>query len=264
MKDPVRCFEHALARATIVTLPVMGDNYAYLIISGGQAAVVDPADAAPVQAALKARGLKAGMVLNTHHHFDHVSGNLELKAGAGCEVAGPDDPRIPGLDRPLGEGARVMVGDLALKVLATPGHTRSSICFYAEDGPCLWSGDTLFSAGCGRLIECAPEVMWNSLCRLADLPDDTLLFCGHEYTEEDLQFAAGVDPENDLIQQRLTEVRESLRQGLPTVPVSLGVEKSINPFLRVAAAAIRRALNLPHAPDVAVFAELRRRKDLFN
>ena len=256
-------FEQPAGRAAVMTVPVLGDNFSYLIVVEGLAAAVDPADAAPLIGLIKTRGLRLEMVLNTHHHFDHVAGNRELKAATGCRIVGPDDSRIPGLDQPVKNGDRFSLGPLDIEVVSTPGHTRSHVCYFLPSGPALWSGDTLFTGGCGRLGDLGAEAMWESLHRLMLFPDETMVFCGHDYAVENLTFALELEPSNEAVRRRLEEVRAMVRAGRPPAPSTLAAEKATNPFLRSGSPALRRTLGLAEASDVEVFAEIRRRKEAY-
>ena len=258
-----RFFEHPLAGALVVTVPVLGDNFSYLLIVGDRAAAVDPADAAPLLEQVESRGVRLELILNTHHHFDHVAGNRELKTRTGCRVAGPGDVRIPGLDQAVGDGDRLPLGPLTVEVIGTPGHTRNHVCYYLPSGPALWTGDTLFTGGCGRLIENGAATMWGSLNTLATLPGETWIFCGHDYAVENLQFAAELQPEKAEVRQRLARLQALAREGRPTVPSTLAEEKATNPFLQSGAAEMLKQLGLAGKSAVEVFAELRRRKDSF-
>jgi hydroxyacylglutathione hydrolase len=249
--------------ATIHILRALESNFIYVLEDPEGVAAIDPGEAGPVRNFLQERGLRLDLILNTHHHGDHVGGNEALRKSGPAEVAGPDRDGIPGLDRRLGEGDTVEVGRTRLEVLATPGHGRTDPSFYAEADGALFSGDTLFCGGCGRLFECGPEVMWASLCRLARLPDETRIYCGHEYTVKNLEFARSVEPEREQVAERLEEARRLVREGQPTVPGTMGRERDTNPFLRAGSPDLKRALGMEDAADVEVFAELRRRKDAF-
>jgi hydroxyacylglutathione hydrolase len=247
----------------VVDLIPSGDNYIHLVGWGDGGLVVDPAEARPVEARLAAAGWRLGHILATHHHADHVAGIPALKASTGAEVLGPAGSGIAGLDRGVGEGDVLAIGPLRLEVLATPGHTTDHLSYHAASPGLLFCGDTLFGAGCGRLFECGPEVMWASLQRLAALPDETLVFCGHEYTVKNLQFAASILPDDAPIAARLAEAVATLRAGHPTLPSTLALEKRTNPFLRSGEPAVATALDLEGAPAGVVFAALRRRRDRF-
>lgn len=246
----------------IIIVPCLEDNYAYLVRSGELCAVIDPAEAGAVETALKARGLKLTHILNTHHHWDHSGGNRELKAAHGAEVVGPDKDRtrIAAIDTGVDEGGWHF-GDLAVSVLEVPAHTRGAIAYVF--GKAVFTGDTMFVMGCGRLFEGTAEMMLASLRKIAALPDDTAVYCGHEYTLNNARFALSIEPGNSALQARAAEVEAARRQGKPTVPSTIGLEKATNPFLRTHSAEIRASIGMVKADDAAVFAEIRRRKDLF-
>jgi hydroxyacylglutathione hydrolase len=243
------------------------DNYAWLVYdeAEGVCAVVDPSEAAPVRAQLTRRKLTLTHILNTHHHLDHVGGNLELKQESGAVIVGPgkDAARIPGIDVGLVEGEDYRIGTHAARVLEIPAHTRGHIAFWFAEDEAVFTGDTLFAMGCGRLFEGDPPMMWASLAKLAALPDATRVYCGHEYTEANGRFALTLEPGNAALQRRMAEVRATRAEGQPTLPSTIGREKATNPFLRAASGEIRRALGLENGSDVDVFAEARRRKDAF-
>lgn len=256
-----------MSSLTVEMIPVLSDNYVYLIhdAATGDTGVVDPAVAAPVMEQLTARGWSLDWILSTHHHADHTGGNLELKTATGCRIAGPgkDVGRIPGMDVELFEGDRFKLGEANAEIFETPGHTSGHISFWFPDSNALFCADTLFSLGCGRLFEGTPEDMWTSLKKFAGLPDEALVYCGHEYTQSNARFALSVDPGNGELKARAAEVDKQRAAGKPTVPTTLGLERATNPFLRPDDPAIRRELGLETADDVAVFAEIRRRKDSF-
>lgn len=222
----------------IVFIPQLSDNYSYLLLSGGKVAVVDPSEAGPVRDILDARGLGLDYILNTHHHWDHTDGNLDLKDEYGCEIVGPaaEADRIPGIDTGLREGDRWTLGNAEARIIETPGHTSGHICFYFAREKALFSGDTLFSLGCGGLFEGTAEQMWNSLCKLMTLPDDTLIYCGHEYTLACGRRCLAAEPDNEALKRRLAEAKDKKKQGLPTLPVTLKSEKETNVFLRAGSA----------------------------
>jgi hydroxyacylglutathione hydrolase len=253
---------------TVIVTPLLFDNYAYLLVWDSEAAVVDPGEAFPILKILEDRGLKLTTILNTHYHSDHVGGNEELKQQTGCQVIGPDDTRVPGLDRAVGNGDSMTFGSSTVEVIATPGHTRSDVCYYMR--PCLddkhgavWTGDTLFIGGCGRLYEGSPELMWESLLKLATLPPDTLVYPGHEYVIENFEFALTIEPENQTVRERLSDIREIRKAGRTTVPSTIREERLTNPFLRAAGPEMGVAIGMPHASAVEVFTELRKRKNEF-
>ena len=247
----------------IVTVPCLKDNYAYLIIAEGHCAVVDPSEAAPVEAALTGRGLKLTHILNTHHHWDHTGGNIALKAKYGAAVIGPakDSARIPGIDSGVDEASGWRFGPYTVGVLEVPAHTSGAIAFVFDTA--VFTGDTLFAMGCGRLFEGTASMMHHSLTKLAALPDVTAVYCGHEYTLNNGRFALTLEPSNADLQSRMKEVDALRSKALPTIPSSIGLEKKTNPFLRTSSAEIRAALKMEQADAVDVFAEICRRKDAF-
>ncbi|GBG90658.1 hypothetical protein CBR_g51006 [Chara braunii] len=257
------------AELGIELVPCFSDNYAYLIHDEekGVTGIVDPSEARPVIKALEKRGLALTHILNTHHHHDHTGGNLELKRRyGGAQVVGPaaDKARIPGIDVALQEGDTWHFGSHLMHVLDTPGHTRGHVCFYFPASNAVFTGDTLFSVGCGRLFEGTPDQMWSSLSKLISLPAKTRVFCGHEYTEANVRFALSVEPDNEELQARAQEVKEMRTRGKPTIPSTIGLECATNPFLRPSSEELRRRLKMGgNANDVDVFAAARRAKDRF-
>ncbi|MGH6890459.1 MAG: hydroxyacylglutathione hydrolase [Rhizomicrobium sp.] len=256
-----------MAQLEIEPVPCLRDNYAYLLRDRNEdfCAVVDPSEAAPVRAALAARGWRLTHVLNTHHHPDHTGGNAALKSGSGAIVVGPekDRARIPALDIGVTEGTPFALGSHAVRVLEIPAHTRAHIAFVFEADNAAFTGDTLFAMGCGRLFEGTPAMMWASLSKLANLDGAMRIYCGHEYTLNNGRFALTLEPENGDLRRRMDEVEKLRAEGRPTVPSTIALEKRTNPFLRPQSAEIRRILNMPDADDVEVFAEMRARKDRF-
>ena len=251
----------------IEPVPCLKDNYSWLAYDRGQGvcAIVDPAETAPIRQALKARGLTLTHILNTHHHPDHVGGNLALKEEYGVTIVGPgkDAARIPGMDIGVVEGDTYTLGGHVAKVFEVPAHTRGHIAYWFEADNAVFTGDTLFAMGCGRLFEGDPPTMWSSLSKLMKLPDGTRVYCAHEYTESNGRFALTVEPGNPDLNARMADVRATRAQGRPTLPSNIGLEKKTNPFLRPHSPEIRRILGLETANDVEVFAETRRRKDVF-
>ncbi len=238
---------------TASPVPILKDNYAWLLRDSGTGAtaIVDPADAQPIIEALEKAGGRLDLIMLTHHHDDHIAGVDEVRARFGCPVVGAlaDRHRLPKLDQALQEGDTVPLGDASARVIDTPGHTRGQINFFFADGDVLLSGDTLFSLGCGRLIEGSAQEMYDSLRKLAALPGDTKICCGHEYTESNARFALAVDPDNPALHAFIAKVEQLRSAGQPSVPSVLSDELKANPFLL--------------APDVAHFAELRAKKDRF-
>lgn len=247
----------------IEIVPCLSDNYAYLVKSGGSCAVVDPSEAGPVRAALAKKGWKLTHILNTHHHLDHCGGNLELKKETGAKVVGPgkDAGRIPGIDIGVDEASGWEFDGRKVKVLEVPAHTRGAITFVI--GGNAFTGDTLFLMGCGRLFEGDPQMMWTSLSKLMTLPDETRIYCGHEYTESNGRFALTLEPGNAALQARMVEVKAARAKGQPSVPATMGLEKQTNPFLRPDKPEIRKSLAMEKADTVAAFGEIRARKDRF-
>lgn len=248
-------------------IPVLEDNYIYLAHEpqSKDTAVVDPAVAEPVLAALADKGWQLTHVLNTHHHWDHVGGNLDLKARTGCTIVGAekDRERIPGIDRTVNDDDIVRVGSAEARVLEVPGHTRAHIAYWFAESSALFCGDTVFAMGCGRLFEGTPQQMWRSLLRLKNLPPDARVYCAHEYTQTNGRFALTVEPDNPALIDRMADVVQRRRQGYPTVPSTIADELSTNPFLRSDQKALQRAVGMDRADPVDVFTELRRRKDHF-
>lgn len=256
-----------MAALDITLIPALRDNYIYLVREPefGTVAVVDPAEAEPVVAALEARGWSLDLILNTHHHADHTGGNAGLKAkyGATLIAAEADAHRIAEIDQRVREGDHVAIGRQTGKVLFVPGHTTGHIAFWFEGAQALFCGDALFALGCGRMFEGTAPEMWQGLLKLRALPDTTRIYCGHEYTLSNAAFARSVDPGNPVLEAYAEDVEEARQIGAATVPAQLGREKLTNPFLRADAADLQRVIGMEGADPVAVFAELRSRKDRF-
>jgi hydroxyacylglutathione hydrolase len=251
----------------IELVPCLKDNYAYLIHDrdSNLCAIVDPSEPEPVRKAIAARGAKLTHILNTHHHLDHTGGNIALKEEFGATVVGPakDRDRIPGIDEGVSEGAPWKLWEHDVRVLEIPAHTRGHIAFVFPKDASAFTGDTLFAMGCGRLFEGTPEMMWNSLSKLMRLPDETKVYCGHEYTLSNGRFALTVEPGNADLVERMRAVEALRARDAATVPSSIAAEKKTNPFLRPDSPEIRKALNMADATDAEVFGELRRMKDAF-
>ncbi|KAA0582049.1 hydroxyacylglutathione hydrolase [Azospirillum sp. B21] len=251
----------------VILVPAFADNYIYVLrdAASGKVGVVDPGDAAPVQAELERRGWVLTHIFLTHHHNDHIGGVAELKARHRATVIGAraDAHRIPDLDVALGDGDRTVFGEQTARVIAVPGHTSGHIAFWFEAAETLFSGDTLFSLGCGRLFEGTPAQMWESLQGLRSLTDSTRVYCGHEYTQSNGRFALTVDPANPALQQRMEEVAALRERNQPTIPTTIGLERRTNPFLRADDPGVQSAIGMSGAQAVDVFTELRHRKDHF-
>lgn len=251
----------------VILVPAFADNYIYVLrdAASGKVGVVDPGDAAPVQAELERRGWALSHIFLTHHHNDHIGGVAELKARHRATVIGAraDAHRIPDLDVALGDGDRTVFGEQTARVIAVPGHTSGHIAFWFEAAETLFSGDTLFSLGCGRLFEGTPAQMWESLQGLRSLTDSTRVYCGHEYTQSNGRFALTVDPANPALQQRMEEVAALRERNQPTIPTTIGLERRTNPFLRADDPGVQSAIGMSGAQAVDVFTELRHRKDHF-
>ena len=247
--------------------PCLTDNYGFLVHDpdSGETATIDTPDGETIVAEAKAAGWTITQIWNTHHHFDHAGGNRTVQALTGARIVGParDTHRIPDIDVPVDDGDHVSLGNHTARVVFTPGHTLGHICYLFEQDRIAFVGDTLFALGCGRLFEGTPEQMWDSLSTLARLPDETKVYCAHEYTQANARFALSVDPDNQDLQAYAAEVDRERIHGEPTVPTTIGAEKAANPFLRPADPAIRARLGLEDASDTDVFAELRKRKDNF-
>jgi hydroxyacylglutathione hydrolase len=243
------------------------DNYGVLLhdSASGATAAIDAPEAAPIEAALKATGWKLSDILVTHHHGDHTGGIAELKKRYGCRVVAPrqEAGKIPLVDETVREGDTVSVGKLSSSVIETPGHTAGHITYWFGADKLAFAGDTLFSIGCGRVIEGTPEMMWASLAKLRDLPGDTRVYCGHEYTLANIRFAQSIEPDNKALAARAAEAQRQVAAGKPTIPTTIDEEKAANPFLRADVPAVAAAVGLAGKPAAQVFAEIRERKNKF-
>ncbi len=252
---------------TVVQLPCLQDNYAFLLKDegSGTVATVDTPDADAIGAALNERGWGLDLILNTHWHPDHTGGNEALKARFGAHIVGPagEDDRIPGRDRAVVDGDQVAFGGLNAQVLETPGHTKGHIVFHFADQKVGFVGDTLFSLGCGRLFEGTPAQMWTSLGKLRAMPPETVLYCAHEYTAANAKFALSLEPDHAPLKERAAEIERLRAEGQPTVPMTLSQELQTNPFLRADDPALAASVGLRGAAPTDVFADVRRRKDEF-
>lgn len=256
-----------MSELKIHMFPCLSDNYCYLLhdADAGLTAVIDTPDVPAIERALDDTGWTLTHIMNTHHHGDHAGGNLELKGKTGCTIVGPgaDADRIPGIDIKVNDGDSYAFGTHQAKVYDTPGHTRGHIVYHFEDDGVAFVGDTLFAMGCGRLFEGTPQQMWNSLQKLMAWPDETKVYCAHEYTQTNARFALTVEPQNQDLVKRAKEVDRLRADGKPTIPTTIGLEKRTNPFLRPMSKDLKSTVGLAGASDVDVFAETRRRKDNF-
>ncbi len=251
----------------IVTIPCLSDNYAFLAhdAQSGATALIDAPEAGPILAELEARGWALSHVLLTHHHWDHVDGlpGILEKHPAKVIGAAADAHRLPPLDQQVSDGENFEIAGEPVQVMDVSGHTLGHVAYYMPQSAAVFTADSLMALGCGRLFEGTPEQMWRSLSELAALPDDTLVCSGHEYTQSNAKFAVTVDPTNTALQQRVVDIDRARASGQPTVPSKLGLEKATNPFLRAEDPAILAHLGMEGADPVAVFAEIRGRKDNF-
>jgi hydroxyacylglutathione hydrolase len=243
------------------------DNYGVLLHdpASGATAAIDAPETGPIEGALKATGWNLTDILVTHHHADHTGGIAELKQRHRCRVVAPatEAARIPLVDATVREGQTVNVGRLAAQVLETPGHTSGHIAYWFKDDHLAFVGDTLFSIGCGRVIEGTPEMMWGSLKKLRDLPGETLIYCGHEYTQSNIRFAQTIEADNQALVARAAEAAEQVAHRRPTIPTTVDAERAANPFLRADLPEIAAAVGMAGRPPAQVFAEIRARKNRF-
>jgi hydroxyacylglutathione hydrolase len=243
------------------------DNYGVLIHdpASGATAAIDAPESAPIEAALKTTGWKLTDILVTHHHADHTGGIADLKHRHHCRVVAPaaEASKIPLVDETVREGDVVKVGGLSANVIETPGHTAGHITFWFRADKLAFAGDTLFSIGCGRVIEGTPEMMWASLKKLRELPGDTRVYCGHEYTLANIKFAQTVEPGNTALAARAAQAQKQIAAGEFTIPTTLDEEKAANPFLRADVPSVAAAVGLSGQPAAQVFAEVRARKNKF-
>lgn len=249
----------------IVTVPCLSDNYAYIVKGPESTCVIDAPEAGPIIAELEARGWGLDSILITHHHHDHVGGVEELRAKYHCDVLGPkaEQDKLPKLDLALADGDSGGEGDELVEVISVPGHTLGHVAYYFPNGGAVFTADSLMAMGCGRVFEGTPEMMYESLQRLAALPPKTLVYSGHEYTAANARFAKTIEPDNPELNWRIEQIDQARAEGEPTMPAILAQELKTNPFLRAHLPQVKAAVGLPDAPDVAVFAEIRARKDRF-
>ncbi len=243
------------------------DNFGALLHdpASGRTAAIDAPEAAPVEAALAATGWTLTDILVTHHHRDHTGGIEELKDRHRCRVVAPDGEAdaIPGVDETMRDGGNIRIGAIEGRVIATPGHTAAPATLYFPAEKLVFAGDTLFSIGCGRVIEGTMDEMWQSMLKLRALADDTMMYCGHEYTLANIRFAKTIEPDNAVLAARERAVTQLLAAGNPTAPSLMGDEKKANPFLRADLPDVAKAVGMAGAPAAEVFAEIRTRKNKF-
>ncbi|MDP7143615.1 MAG: hydroxyacylglutathione hydrolase [Alphaproteobacteria bacterium] len=239
--------------ATVEIIPILEDNYCYILQDSAtqKTAVIDPGEAEPVIAYLEGRDITPDFILNTHYHWDHTDGNAAIKKQFGCKIIGPtyEAAKIPGIDQTLRDGDIFQCGDIDISVKLTPGHTRGHICFYLPQDHILFSGDTLFSMGTGRLFEGSAEQMFEGLCWIKSLPPETMIYAGHEYTLDNAAFCLSIEPDNAALIKRGEQAHALRAQDKPTLPVSLATELETNAMLR--------------ASTAAQYADLRTKKDHF-
>ena len=256
-----------MAALEVHMFPCLESNYGYLVHDPETEATasIDAPDAEAVHAALDEKGWQLTHILVTHRHADHVQGIEALKSAFGCEVIGPakNANEVPGIDRTVSDGDTVAFGNTAFKVIETPGHTVEHIAFYNEESRLAFVADTYFVMGCGRLFEGTPAELMTSMRKIAALPAETYLYCGHEYAVANARFAITVDPGNEALAERLREVETMRDRGEPVMPTTVGIEMATNPYLRVDQPEVKAAVGMPDASDADVFGEIRRRKDTF-
>jgi hydroxyacylglutathione hydrolase len=256
-----------MARLEIYQFPTRSDNYGVLLHDAktGATAAIDAPDADELLAALRKTGWSLTDIFITHHHYDHTAGIEAVKRKAGCTVTGPaaEAGLIRGLDVEVKEGDTVEIGGAKGIVIETPGHTRGHVSYFFPDDGAAFVGDTMFSVGCGKLLEGDAPTMWTSLSKLAALPPETKIYCGHEYTDANCRFALTIEPENEELQARAAEVAANAKSGAPSLPTTIGQELATNPFLRASSPNIRKRLGMEGRSHEEIFGEVRRRKDVF-
>lgn len=248
-------------------IPCLTDNYAYIIIdkSSKTVGVIDPSEALPVISFLKKKNLKLNYILNTHHHYDHIGGNLKLKKLYNAKVVGfvGDKHRIPGIDIMLENDMLWNFGNSSVKIIHIPGHTLGHICFFFISEKIAFTGDTLFSLGCGRIFEGTFEQMFNSLNKLKKLPQDTKIYCGHEYTQKNSEFCNNLNPKNKKLTEKIVDIKYKRLNNFPTIPSTLKDEIDCNIFFRCHENDVKSSLNMKNNTPLQIFTKLRNLKDNF-
>jgi hydroxyacylglutathione hydrolase len=248
-------------------IPCLSDNYSYLIKDNqtNTVAIIDPSEFDSCDKKIDQKYKKLDFILNTHHHFDHIGGNEELKKKYGSKVLGfeKDKKRIPSIDILLKDGQEFAIGNLKFKTILIPGHTLGHIAFYLEKEKVIFTGDTLFSLGCGRIFEGTYQQMFNSLNKIKNLPGDTKIYCGHEYTKNNLEFCLKFDPNNNCLKDKVKVIETKIKDRVPTIPSTIKDEIQTNIFLRYDDLNVKGALNLKNASDLEIFTKLRDLKDNF-
>ena len=251
----------------IKIIPCLNDNYSYLIHDEHKntVAIIDPSEFEPCDKIIGKNYKKLDFILNTHHHYDHVGGNRDLKKKYNSTILGFEDDknRIPGIDKILKDNQEFKIGSLNFTTIFIPGHTKGHIAFYQKKAKVVFTGDTLFSLGCGRVFEGSYEQMFNSLNKLKNLPTDTKLYCGHEYTLKNFAFCLKYNPDNNFLKKRADKIKSDLKNNVPTIPSTIGEEIKTNIFFRYDDPAVKKAINLENSSDLEIFTKLRELKDNF-
>ncbi|MEM9277545.1 MAG: hydroxyacylglutathione hydrolase [Pseudomonadota bacterium] len=254
-----------MSKLEFFQFPCLSDNYCVLVhdSASGDTAAIDAPETDALRKALAKKGWKLTHILVTHHHYDHTQGIADMKSETGCHVIGPqaEADKIPTLDQTVSDGDSFVFGGETVDVISTPGHTLGMVNYHFVASGTVFTGDTLFALGCGRVFEGDKNMMWNSITKLMVLPPETVVYCGHEYTKSNADFSLTVDPENEALKTRAAEIAALREKGEPTVPTTIELELETNPFMRPSDPGIRAHLGMENATDAEVFAEIRTRKD---